>query len=596
MTRTAIAAPRVSSGSWPSFVAPLLAAALLASCASTVKVERDESRPARKAIESARLLGKVATLPVSAVAAFAESGASLLERARLLEAKGDGVDAAAAYLEAALEARELIVSGKEPAGSEAERALVAVHNAALARFAELWIADPRRLDPAPYRLAGEKREIEIAMSPGSDYGRDYFDRFVAAETVKARGMVSKTREGYGAPVVGIREHRPERAEEMRFYSRRGLHVPATLTMDEVGRTADGRVKVSFSLRNPLLVETVPVGRRALPLAADYSASLALVLQGHNEAAWGLEGFFRADERLKSSGIYLTEPYDPGRIPVLLIHGLISVPIIWRDLIPEMISEPDLSSRYQFMVFSYPSSLPIVDSAKLLRDQIEALRQHYDPGGRHPLSRDIVVAGHSMGGMLTHSLVADFGERLWSQFSDTPLDSLPLEPERREEIRQLLYFDPDPGVWRAIYFSAPHRGAKMAQIGLAGFIASTVRLPGAMLSASCGLLDQRRSQDLGLKVPISKKVTSVHSLRPDAPIVLAMDESPYKPGVVYHSIIGDRGRGDTPNSSDGVVEYWSSHQEGAASELIVPTGHGSYKHPAAVAEFKRILREHLRTRR
>jgi hypothetical protein len=41
----------------------------------------------------------------------------------------------------------------------------------------------------------------------------------------------------------------------------------------------------------------------------------------------------------------------------------------------------------------------------------------------------------------------------------------------------------------------------------------------------------------------------------------------------------------------VVEYWSSHQEGAASEIIVPTGHSSYKHPDAIAEFKRILREH-----
>lgn len=54
---------------------------------------------------------------------------------------------------------------------------------------------------------------------------------------------------------------------------------------------------------------------------------------------------------------------------------------------------------------------------------------------------------------------------------------------------------------------------------------------------------------------------------------------------------DRGRGDAPGGSDGVVEYWSSHQPGAVSELIVPTGHSSYTHPAAVAELKRILREH-----
>ena len=61
---------------------------------------------------------------------------------------------------------------------------------------------------------------------------------------------------------------------------------------------------------------------------------------------------------------------------------------------------------------------------------------------------------------------------------------------------------------------------------------------------------------------------------------------------YHSIIGDRGRGDSPNSSDGVVPYWSSHLEGARSELIVPDPHGSYALPQTVADLKRILRLEL----
>jgi hypothetical protein len=61
-----------------------------------------------------------------------------------------------------------------------------------------------------------------------------------------------------------------------------------------------------------------------------------------------------------------------------------------------------------------------------------------------------------------------------------------------------------------------------------------------------------------------------------------------PGIPYHSIIGDRGRGDTPNSSDGVVPYWSSHLDGAASEKIVPSGHGSPLNPQAIAEVHRIL--------
>lgn len=65
---------------------------------------------------------------------------------------------------------------------------------------------------------------------------------------------------------------------------------------------------------------------------------------------------------------------------------------------------------------------------------------------------------------------------------------------------------------------------------------------------------------------------------------------------YHSIIGDRGRGDTPDSSDGVVPYWSSHLKGAQSELIVPDSHKAYKNPQAIEEMKRILELHLASAR
>jgi hypothetical protein len=75
----------------------------------------------------------------------------------------------------------------------------------------------------------------------------------------------------------------------------------------------------------------------------------------------------------------------------------------------------------------------------------------------------------------------------------------------------------------------------------------------------------------------------------------MDRIPIQ--VPYHSIIGDRGKGDTPNSSDGVVQYWSSHLKGAQSELIVPGPHGSYSLPVTITELKRILKLHLaRSRR
>src|SRR5262249_56851784 len=85
--------------------------------------------------------------------------------------------------------------------------------------------------------------------------------------------------------------------------------------------------------------------------------------------------------------------------------------------------------------------------------------------------------------------------------------------------------------------------------------------------------------------------SVETLSPQHPYFKALDSRPIL--VPYHSIIGDRGRGNTPNSSDGIVPYWSSHLEGAKSELIVPGPHSCTELPQTVEEIRRILRLHLK---
>jgi len=559
----------------------------LTSC-STVKVRTNSNLVSKTALESANLLGKLAGAPFAVLAEFGQSSADLLERARRHETLGRHSDAAADYLKAAVDSHLLPAAGSKSPGSESEKALVAVHNAALARFAELWVDDPRRHEPGPYYLTSGTESLEIELSAKSTYHRGYFDNFVAAQAVEEKGMARKIREGYGAPIVGIREQKPERADEMEFFPPRGLYTPVTVTMDSATKSG-GVTRVSFSMRNPMVEDTIPVGKRNLPLAADFSAPLAVILKGRNEALSGLSGFFQAQERIEQSSIFLMEPYDPDRIPVLLIHGLISVPMIWRDIIPAMYADPEISKRYQFMVFTYPSSYPLVESSALLRSQLAALRAKYDPEGKDALSRNMVVAGHSMGGMLTHTLVADIGDNLWKQFSDTPLNEVPIEETEREDIRKLVYFEPDPAVRRAVYYSAPHRGAYMATKDIAGTVAKLAKLPTEVMRFNAELLDPRIGDHF--KIPMNKKYTSRESLEPGAPMVVAMDISPYKKGVVYHSVMGDRGKGDTPNSSDGVVEYWSSHQDGAASELIVPTDHGSYKHPLAIEELRRILHQH-----
>ena len=86
--------------------------------------------------------------------------------------------------------------------------------------------------------------------------------------------------------------------------------------------------------------------------------------------------------------------------------------------------------------------------------------------------------------------------------------------------------------------------------------------------------------------------SISSLSPQDKSNIALNTMPLPKGIHFHSIVGDRGKGDTPKSSDGIVPYWSSHVAPVDSELIVPSNHGLPDDVQASAELKRILQLHL----
>ena len=123
-------------------------------------------------------------------------------------------------------------------------------------------------------------------------------------------------------------------------------------------------------------------------------------------------------------------------------------------------------------------------------------------------------------------------------------------------------------------------------------ATLVLLPKSLKELS----DKVRSQDeealAGEAAARGKLPDSVQSLQPDYPLIVALDTLPIDSSVTYHSVVGDKGQGDTPDSSDGFVPYWSSHLDGAASERIVPSNHSTQQHPEGIEELQRILHEHL----
>ena len=86
------------------------------------------------------------------------------------------------------------------------------------------------------------------------------------------------------------------------------------------------------------------------------------------AFWmGIMGALRAGNYAGKTGLYILQPYDPDRIPVIFVHGLISTPQMWLNVINELNADPVLRARYQYWVFAYPTGNPLAYSALRLRE-------------------------------------------------------------------------------------------------------------------------------------------------------------------------------------------------------------------------------------
>jgi pimeloyl-ACP methyl ester carboxylesterase len=202
----------------------------------------------------------------------------------------------------------------------------------------------------------------------------------------------------------------------------------------------------------------------------------------------------------------------------------------------------------------------------------------------------VLIGHSMGGLISSLVVRKGGDKLWSQFSDTDVERLNLSPKGQETIDRLIYFPPRSDISRVIFVATPHRGSRLAFNPVASVLSRLIQLPHLLDSTDrLEIVGAARDEirDL-LVVPAN----SIRFLKADSPLILSIQQLPLAQDIPYHSIIGDRGLGNTPFSSDGVVPYSSSHLETAQSEKIVPSNHGANQHPKAIEEMRRILLEEI----
>ncbi len=341
----------------------------------------------------------------------------------------------------------------------------------------------------------------------------------------------------------------------------------------------------LELIDPYQVETVNLAGKSRPLAADYGAAVMLGLSKARIDKLGLARLLRPSRYNDTANLNFMQPYDPKRIPVLLVHGLDSTPATFAPMYFQLLQDPEIRKNYQFWVFSYPSGYPYPYSASLLRRELDEVKSEF------PGHQNMVIIGHSMGSMISRLMVTDAGDKLWVKAFGHPPSETKFTGHSREMLLDALVFSDRKEIDRAVFYSGPHRGSILASNWVGRTASRLVKMPGLVADVRNVALSAATADVAGLAM--QNAPNSIGTLSPTNPFVMEINKHPIAPRIPYHCIMGDRGKGGTPDSSDGVVAYWSSHLDGAVSEKIVPSGHGSHEHPEGIAEARRILLLHLK---
>src|SRR5262249_39216515 len=194
------------------------------------------------------------------------------------------------------------------------------------------------------------------------------------------------------------------------------------------------------------------------------------------------------------------------------------------------NDSKLHDRYEYWFFFYETENPIPYSALRLRQSLEEAIHILDPDGKDPALRQMVVIGHSQGGLLTKMTAIDSGSALWDAFISKPPESLNVGAETRQLLQRALFVKPLPFVTRVIFISTPHRGAYAAGYRIAHWVARFARLPLTLASTTTELLqghpDAIRTSGIG----------AVYGMTPGSPLVKALAPIPVAPRVAPPSIL------------------------------------------------------------
>lgn len=450
----------------------------------------------------------------------------------------------------------------------------------------------------------------VCSARGGSWRQEDFGRFEFASDYEIKGLKNHYQSyGLGVPMIAVRRSYQGEPAAARYYPAdlsfpvTAFIRPASAPVASASPAASGRFQGVLEFYDPLAASDIVVGNVHVPLESDLTTPLAYFLSNPSMSNLADAGLFhpealfagRAGGSTPIMGLYMVQPYEPEKIPVLLVHGLWSSPMTWMAMFNDLRSCPEIRDRYQFWFYLYPTAQPFWTSAAMLRKDLADLRQVLDPERKEPALDQMILIGHSMGGLLSRMQTVDSHNDFWNLVSEKSLDQLKVDPQIRGKVQYCFYFEPNPSIRRIVTIATPCRGSSYSNQTTQWLATKLIHLPEMIGRNQEAIVKDNASSlrpDSLLKIR-----NSIDSLSPKATIFPVLVAAKHPPWVRYNNIVGvleSHGMfGSFSELGDGVVGYTSAHMDDTESELTVPADHMTiHSHPLAVLEVRRILLQHL----
>jgi pimeloyl-ACP methyl ester carboxylesterase len=448
------------------------------------------------------------------------------------------------------------------------------------------------------KVHGHEQVLQVVLRDSPWTPADVHKLILASDFEVSGLATSRNQYGLGVPLIGVRMTDPkkeERPPQERFYpdemafALTAFLVPNSRLRDP-GENVDEARKCTLELIDPVRRRLVGEPPFQIALETDLTTPLAYMWSRTDLDRFRWSGLLHPEQGLQRANLLMIRPYEPGKTPVVMVHGLISSPLAWIPMLDELLRDPAIQEHYQFFLYMYPTGVPIPIAAASLRDALGQAKMMFNPDGRDPQFDRMVLLGHSMGGLLSHFMVASSGDQLWRLYSDRSFDEILGPRNVLDELRRLLFFEPLPFVSRVVFLATPHRGSDMAR-GVVGRVGAGLisdpdyiqKLLYQLIKDNPDAFDRRRFR----RFP-----TSIETLEPSSKILAALLTMKPGEGVAFHSIIGSLRPSGVDETTDGVVPFRSAHFDGALSEKVVRSDHSVQKDSLAIQEVRSILRMHM----